>query len=322
MNWKETIHKSMEWIMRGWKEKTKSMMTVLGVILLLGFLTKVFGLEEEQPRRSLSFFDVWALPRVWVGALVGLIGLVLLMRKRVTKNLRLLAMGIVFFLFSIVAILPWGKFAEGMGLHPSPMCVIEKSFIFLQMGRAIPIVFISIFVFTMLMTIIGNKLFCGWNCPIGALQEMLHRIPVPNKFKLPFVLSNATRVVVFVAFIGLLFTLGFSIYEYVNPFEFLHWSLEWAVAPAFLVTFVAALFVYRPFCYLICPLGLVTWLAEHISIIRVRVDKKACTECMLCVKKSPCPSVQAILDGKFSRPDCHACGACIEACPENALRFK
>jgi len=40
------------------------------------------------------------------------------------------------------------------------------------------------------------------------------------------------------------------------------------------------------------------------------------------VKKSPCPTVPSILEGKKSRPDCHACGACIEACPENALKFK
>jgi ferredoxin-type protein NapH len=67
---------------------------------------------------------------------------------------------------------------------------------------------------------------------------------------------------------------------------------------------------------------LLTWLAEHISILRVRLDKEACTNCMICVKKSPCPTVPSILEGKKSRPDCHACGACIEACPENALKFK
>lgn len=294
------------------------------MILLLGLFAQVAGMAEEGTRRAPSFFDIWTLPRVWVGALLALIGLFLLMRNKVSKNVRLLSMLVVFFAFSIVALLPLGNFARGMGLHPSPMCVIEKSFMFLEMGRGIPVIFLSIFVFMIVFTIIGNKLFCGWNCPIGAIQEIIHRIPLPRKYKikLPFKVTNGIRIIFFFAFIVLLFALGFSIYAYMNPFEFLHWSLEWMVIPAFLVTFIAALFIFRPFCYLICPVGLVTWLAEHLAITRVRLDKNACTDCMLCVQESPCPAVQAILDGKRSRPDCHACGACIEVCPENALRFK
>jgi polyferredoxin len=274
----------------------------------------------EESGKSFSFFDVWALPRVWLGAIVALIGLFLLMRSRVSRTMRLVSMVIVFFLFSIVAVLPLGKFAEGMGLHPSPMCTIEKALIFVQMGRAVPVVFLSILAFILLLTFIGNKLFCGWNCPIGAVQEILHRLPLP-KIRLPFYITNTIRALVFALFVILLFTAGTSLYAWLNPFEFLHWSLEAAVIPAFLVTFVAGLFIYRPFCYLACPMGLASWLVEHLSLIRVRLDEKACTRCMRCVKESPCPSVQAILDGKFSRPDCHACGACIESCPEKALKF-
>lgn len=293
------------------------------MLLLSGAVTLLFGAEGEG-RWQMAFFSVWALPRVWVGAILGFLGLVLLMARKATTWVRFAALVVIFLAFSVVPFLPWGEFASGMGLHPSPMCSVEKPLMFIQKGRSVPILFFSILGFILIMTVIANKLFCGWNCPIGALQEILHRIPLPRgwKGKLPFRVTTGIRIALFLLFIVFLFGMGFSLYAYINPFEFLHWQMEWAIIPAFVITFIGALFFYRPFCYLVCPVGLLTWLAEHISILRVRLDKKACTDCMLCVKKSPCPTVPSILEGKKSRPDCHACGACIEACPQNALRFK
>ena len=292
--------------------------------LLLMLLLSTSFASEAVAKKSSSFFSYWAIPRVWVAALVGLIGLVLLMRAKVSQTVRLISLVVIFLLFSVVSFLPLGSFAEGMGLHPSPMCTIEKPFLFVEAGRGVPIMFWSLLFFIGVMSVVGNKLFCGWTCPIGALQEVLHRIPLPKQFKIkpPFRISNSIRVLVFVAFVALVFSVGLSIYEYVNPFEFLHWTLSAAVIPAFLVTFLAALFIYRPFCYLICPLGLYTWVLEHLSVLRVKVNKSACTDCNICVVKSPCPAVPAILAEKRIRPDCHACGRCIEVCPEKALDFK
>ncbi len=308
-----------------WRTRLHSLLQFMAILLFTGLVTLVLGAEEEEgARRALTFWTVWGLPRVWVGAILAFIGLVLLMTRTASKWVRLAAMVVVFFAFSIVAFLPLGDFANGMDMHPSPMCTIEKAFMFNQMGRAVPIVFFSVLAFILLLTLVANKSFCGWNCPIGAIQEMLHAIPLPGKWrsKLSFRWSNTLRMVIFLGFIAFLYGLGFSIYVYLNPFEFLHWSLEWTVIPAFVVTFLAALFIYRPFCYLVCPVGLLTWLVEHVSILRVRLDKEKCTMCMRCVKESPCPTVPSILEGKKSRPDCHACGACIQACPEDALRFK
>ena len=297
------------------------MITTLAVLLFWVFAAMAGN--EEGARRTLTFWDIWALPRVWVGALLALVGLFLLMSKKLTAGIRWVSLLIIFFAFAVVSNLPLGYFARGMGLHPSPMCSVEKPFLFLQMGRAVPIVFIAILAFIALISIVGNKLFCGWNCPIGAVQELLHRIPLPNKLKikLPFKITNTVRIVFFLLFLAVLFLTGASLYEYVNPFEFLRWDMELVVIPAFLITFIGAVFIFRPFCYLICPLGLMTWLLEPLAITRIRVDKKKCTMCLRCVHQSPCPSVQAVLDGRRVRPDCHACGICLHTCPENALKF-
>jgi polyferredoxin len=88
------------------------------------------------------------------------------------------------------------------------------------------------------------------------------------------------------------------------------------------VTVIVALFMFRPFCYLLCPIGLYTWVLEHISLTRMRLKKDDCTMCDVCVKNTNCPAVPAILAEKKSRPDCHACGECMNVCPKNALEWR
>jgi len=298
----------------------KTLTTVVPFLLLAAPLWA----QGAGARRPPGFLEIWLLPRVWVGAIFCLIGLVLLMRSSVTRNLRLVMLVVIFFVFGVVSILPLGQFARGMSVHPSPICTMTRPFQFMNAGRAVPVVFISIAVSVALLTIVGNKLFCGWACPIGAIQEAFHRIPVSKrlKVKLPFWITNSIRVILFVVFLVVVFSLGTSIYDYFNPFHFFHWSFELLPVAALLVALVAGVFIFRPFCYLVCPLGLFTWVLEHLSLVRVKVKKDACTECNVCIKKSPCPAVPAILEGRRSRPDCHACGRCIEVCPEDALHFR
>lgn len=276
------------------------------------------------PGRTIGFFDILLLPRVWVGALFCLAGLILLMKSCLSRNLRLLILPVVFFVFGMLWMLPLGRFAQGMGPHPSPLCTVTKPFMFMKAGYPVPIVFVAIFISMAVLSVIGNKLFCGWVCPIGAVQEIFHRLPLPAglKKRLPFKITNTIRVAAFIVFIAVVSTAGIITYDYFNPFELLHWHFTVRLVIVFGITMAAAVFIFRPFCYLWCPLGLFTWVLEHISLVKVRVDKDVCSECDICVDESPCPSVRAILDGRISRPDCHACGRCVEACPEGALKFR
>lgn len=271
----------------------------------------------------MGFFDVLLLPRVWVGAVFCLAGIGLMMKSWVHRNIRTVILGTIFFFFGVLPALPLGGFARGMGLHPSPVCAITKPFLFLSTGGGVPTIFLTILVFISVFSIVGNKVFCGWACPIGAVQELFNQIPLPKRIKviLPFRVSNPIRITIFVAFIVFVFTAGISVYDYFNPFHFLHWRFGLYVTMVLLIVLAASLFIFRPFCYFVCPIGLFTWVLEHYSLIKVKVNKHNCKECNLCIKKSSCPAVQSILDDKRYRPDCFACGRCIGACPEKALRF-
>lgn len=284
----------------------------------------VWAAEEAAGNKPPGVMDILLLPRVWVGIVFCVIGLVLLISSKATRGVRLAILPIIFFVFGVLAILPLGSFARGMGLHPSPVCAITRPFQFVYNDRSIPVMFFAILGVIGVLSIAGNKLFCGWVCPLGAIQEIFHRIPVPKRFKviLPFRATNAIRVLVFAVFLVVVFVGGTSIYDYFNPFEFFHWSFELVAGIALFVALLISLAVFRPFCYLVCPIGLATWILEHFSIVRIRLDKDACTDCDVCVKKGPCPAIKPILEGKRSRPDCHACGDCISICPKGALKFK
>jgi polyferredoxin len=272
----------------------------------------------------MGFFDILMLPRVWVGALFCLAGAAVLMKARGKRALRLGFLPLIFFAFAVLTVLPLGQFARGMGLHPSPMCTITKPFLFVNAGRGIPVVFPAILFSIAVFSIAGNKLFCGWVCPIGALQELVHEVPLTSKLKvkLPFKVTNWIRMLLFVAFVPLVFLIGKSVYDYINPFETLHWGFDVFGLIVLGIVLVAALFVFRPFCYVVCPIGLFTWVLERISVVKIKIDPDKCITCYECSDEAPCPAMVDIVDGKKWRPDCHSCGKCLDTCPEDAIRYR
>ena len=248
--------------------------------------------------------------------LAALSGLILLKTIKINRNVRTLLMCAVFLLFGVLVVMH----------QPCPLRAVVDSVTALITGGRITPRKAAMLVFIGGFSIIGSKLFCGWVCPFGALQEIVNRIPVPSwkKIKLPFSLTNIICIFIFIISLIMVITTGSDLYTYhniLNPFDLFEWHFEPVLAVLVGTVLIASVFVYRPFCYLVCPVGLLTWLLEHISIFRVRPDLEKCNECKKCISKSPCPSVNAILSGDRLRPDCFACGACIDACPTDALEF-
>jgi polyferredoxin len=293
------------------------------VVLLVFLLSATAWAEGDGHERAADVY-LFLRPRDWISLAFCGIGLLCLIKSPLRYGTRLRILGLVFFAFGIFSALPFGRIASAMALHPSPLCVITKPFLFLDAGYAVPGVFLTLLVFMGIVTVIGNKVFCGWSCPIGAVQEIVHRIPLPKGWKpiLPFRATNSLRILFFLLFLLVVFSRHMDLYDYVNPFEALHWDFEIWMTGVLGVVLAASFFLFRPFCYLLCPVGLLTWGLEHLSILRVKVNRDACDDCNLCVKESPCPTVPAILEGRKSRPDCHACGICMAACPKDALKFR
>jgi len=157
---------------------------------------------------------------------------------------------------------------------------------------------------------------------VGALQELVGRIPGLRRYRVSFLLSNTIRAALFVLFFVVIFGWKKLSYDYFNPFELLHWHemgsvLVWGPA---LAVIVASLFIYRPFCSFVCPLGLITWVFELIAPGRIRVSS-ACTNCGICIEETECQTMPKLVEGSKAPPDCFGCGDCLGTCPEGAISF-
>jgi len=290
---------------------------------------------EHAQRKAPTFFDFLFSPRFFIKILVmlliGLVVFVLLKTKKMNKGLKTTFLLLATFLFGIL-----GNFFSYFAMHPSPMCAATKSLLY---GFRIPFIITLAVIF--LLTLIGPKLFCGWVCPVGAVQELVAMLADKLKIKrnkTSFTIAQTVRLLIFILFIFISATAimhvvfkgkvyASSLYDYLNPFHGMEFGLEenlWGYLThylPFLLTVVLAFKYYRPFCHFVCPIGLFTHWLEQIALFRITFKKKTCTDCGICLKKTPCTAIPEILNESTLRPDCYTCNDCIEKCPEDSFEI-
>ena len=217
-----------------------------------------------------------------------------------------------------------------MGKSPNPMEGVVKIFKSMVGLYPDPMAKAIAFLFFIGLAIVGNKMICGWACPFGSLQELIYSIPIFRKIKqrkLPFLVTNTIRANLFAAMVLFLFGIvggrkGTVIYHHVNPFNLFNLDFESiSIGLTVLLALLGSVIVYRPFCQLVCPFGFVSWIAERVSIFRVRIDKDRCTECGLCIKACPVEAAKGLVHGKRWAADCFSCARCLNVCPVDAIKY-
>jgi polyferredoxin len=302
------------------------------------FLVSVSPLAAQQGsgRKAATFGSVLARPKFVTMLILGLLAMGLLLTKKMKDGIKIPLLLVATFLYGIAANLPISTF-KGFSMHPSPICAATKSILY---GFGMPLVVtLAVIIF---LTLVGPKLFCGWVCPVGAVQELVamlaDRLKI-RRIKWNFTFTQAVRIGIFLLFV---FLSGTSVYHIVtdgqksalslyDPINAFH-GFEFTAPPTFLAGFLhylplllslaLAFKLYRPFCYLICPIGLLTNLLEQVAIFRVTLKKSKCDDCGVCLDKTPCPTVPEILKKSVLRPDCFSCTACGKACAgKNLMSF-
>jgi len=220
-----------------------------------------------------------------------------------------------------------------LGKTYNPMVALVKTSKALAGIEGNPAAWAVVLALFCLVAIIGTKAVCGWVCPFGALQELLFKLPFfrawKKKYKAPFWLLNTIRIALFTLFLAALmwnlFGLkqqGRAIYHVVNPFNLFEFNFaSLSVAAYIIATLALSLFLYRPHCYAVCPFGLLSWFLEKLSIFRIRIHWQACTGCGACVKACPGQAMKGLYEQNFFRADCFSCGECLKACTFDALSY-
>jgi len=217
-----------------------------------------------------------------------------------------------------------------LGKSPNPMEGTVK--VFKSMVGLYPSIISKLIalIFFVVLAVIGNKLICGWACPFGALQELIYSLPILRKvkqWKTPFWLTNTIRGGLFCVALLFLFGIvggrkGFVIYHYLNPFNLFNLDFDhWLILLTVVVFLTLAFFTYRPFCQFICPFGLVSWIAEKLSLYRVIIDEEKCTKCGACIKACPLHAAKGKVENKTFSADCFSCARCLNVCPVDAIHY-
>ena len=187
-----------------------------------------------------------------------------------------------------------------------------------------------------------GRAICGWFCPFGFIQDLLHKIPLFKKIKnLPGhrVLKYLKYVIllVFVILLPMLVTGSTGagapwFCEYICPDGTLLGGIPLSIANGavraaigwrfylkmsiLVLIVVLSIKAYRPFCKYICPLGALYSLANPISIYRYEVNHDKCVQCGMCQKV--CGMDIKVYETPNS-PECIRCGKCKKACPKGAI---
>ncbi len=171
---------------------------------------------------------------------------------------------------------------------------------------------LMIVVFTLVTTLIWGRVFCGFLCPFGALQDLIEKVvpagwqrPLPQAVhdKAVWIKYGVLAAVVVPPLLGS----RVSIYQYVEPFGTVFFlsrdGLLWAIAGAFLV---ASVFVPRFYCRYACPLGASLGVLSLVSLRRIpRVEQ--CTLCKVCEQRCPTGAIRGP-DVDFK--ECVRCNEC------------
>ena len=182
----------------------------------------------------------------------------------------------------------------------------------------------------LLVVLAANKFICAWACQFGTLQDFIFRLNrdqedrkgIIRQYKIPFWLSNGVRLTFFAIFLVAAFAWSVDIIEMINPFNIYKPAVLSAAAIIFIsILLTASLFIYRPWCHLFCPFGLLGWVVEKFSWYKIKVNYDTCIACERCAVSCPSTVMGAILKRQQTIPDCFACGTCINVCPTKSITF-
>ena len=183
---------------------------------------------------------------------------------------------------------------------------------------------------------------CGYLCPFGLMQDLLHKIPFVKKietFKGDRALRKAKYLILLVFVILLpLFLVDIigqgapyfcklicpvGMMEGGIPLVLMNKSMRGAIGFLYawkglilILTIFLSIVIYRPFCKYICPLGAIYSLFNSVSLFRYTLDHQKCIHCGKCkaVCEMQCDPVKNCND-----LECIRCGKCKNACPVDAI---
>ena len=194
-----------------------------------------------------------------------------------------------------------------------------------------------------LFGVLLGRFICGFLCPFGWFQELLHKIPCKKFSTKKLKPLTYLKYVILLVMVILLPALAVNDVGMGDPFfckylcpqgvlegaiplsivnsgirEALGDLFTWKFCVLVTVVILSVLF-YRPFCKWLCPLGAIYGLMNKVSLCQMKVDKHKCVSCGKCAKAC---KMDVDVTKTPNHAECIRCGMCIRACPTKAVHYR
>ncbi len=193
-----------------------------------------------------------------------------------------------------------------------------------------------VFTFLFIGSLFFGRLWCGYLCPAGGLQEIYFGLN-NTRFK-----TGWLNWLKYPVFFGIFGSIAFAIYSagglatvdlFYQTGNGISIDREGAYALLYgqiaFITVFALLAGKRGFCHSFCPIAVmmiagrkirnvVGWPALHLS-----ADADRCVDCGRCSKACPMNlDVRGMVrEGRMENTECILCASCVDACPEGAVGY-
>jgi polyferredoxin len=237
---------------------------------------------------------------------VGLLSAILIRKQKLNNKLKIILLSSSFIFGGII-----------LGGVPNVVLVFQHIFADIVVPNLWLLLLVRILIFLGL-TLVFGRIFCGYVCPLGAVQELASMIRFKPKLdynRKSQKRKNILRWIFFGLYAIFSMVWGLEATLFMNPingFLILWTPLSFVIIMAFIpmvIIIFVSIFMYRPYCRYFCPFGALACLLGRVSPLKIR-RTTACLECRICEKI--CPTLEGF---EYStKGECYLCNRCIDFC--------
>ncbi len=262
--------------------------------------------EMAPPPTNWNRFN-WAIGILFFTLLAGIF-----VRHEKTRKLRPL------FLLGAVVIL--GFYRGGPGIISS----FQNTFLF-SIGATTKWTATILFLGVLILTYLYGKVFCGWICYLGAIQEFLYigdKVKIFQSEKSQKVMRTIRYVLLGAILIQLFITQSIE-WSKIGPFKVIFnlYSPNMTGYVLLAILLITSLFIHRPFCKAVCPAGLIFGWVTKLPGAAILGITNSCAGCKTC--NTAC-NINAITRenniSKLDNQECIMCGECMNDCKIKSIQ--
>jgi polyferredoxin len=208
------------------------------------------------------------------------------------------------------------------------------------------IIFGSLFIFSLFM----GRIFCGYICPMGGMQDAMGKIRERRIKRRSFFV----KWLIFIPWLALMIFLPFMTkpeWQGIGFFNGIGGKVDFFGMEGILVKGVSILSLHglliyyiiiilllilgfavgkRSFCHHVCWIGpfmiIGRWISNKLRIpsLRLQAQNEKCNQCKRCDRACPMSLEvhEFVIRGDMEDSNCILCGECIETCPRNVIQYK